>query len=78
MLHGMPTYLTLGRKYTNGELLIHDTNPVPHTYLRDIGAMPLEGIQNIHPRIKHVGSVVRGKQLFAMIRWTSGAISWAD
>ena len=35
--------------YTKGELLIHCANPVPHTYLRGIGAMPLEGIQNIHP-----------------------------
>ncbi len=38
--------------YTKGELQIHAANPVPHTYLRDIGAMPLEGIQNIHPRIQ--------------------------
>ncbi len=42
--------------YTKGELLIHGANPVPHTYLRGIGAMPLEGIQNIHPvrsQLKH-------------------------
>ncbi len=41
--------------YTKSELLIHAANPVPHTYLRGIGAMPLEGIQNIHPRIQARG-----------------------
>ena len=30
------------------------------------------------PAFKHVGSVVRGKQLFAAIRCPSGEISWAD
>ncbi len=41
--------------YTKGELLIHGENPVPHTYLRGIGAMLLEGIQNVHPRIRARG-----------------------
>jgi hypothetical protein len=30
--------------------------------------MPLEGIQKFIPAFKHVGSVVRGKQIFAAIR----------
>ena len=25
-------------------------NPVPRTYVRDFGALPLQGVQNIHPR----------------------------
>jgi len=33
------------------KLLIHGANPVPYTYLRGIGAMPL----NIHPRIQARG-----------------------
>jgi len=36
-------------EYSDSKLLIHGANPVPHTYPRGIGAMPLEGIQNIHP-----------------------------
>jgi hypothetical protein len=56
--------------------------------------MPLEGIQNIHPvrlwsglglrsygfipAFKHVGSVVRGKQLFVQIRGSSELIFWPD
>ena len=30
--------------YTKGELLIHAANPVPRTYLRGFGALPLEGV----------------------------------
>ncbi len=43
------------RNTTKGELLIYAANPVPQPYLRGIGAMPLEGIQNIHPRIQARG-----------------------
>jgi len=30
--------------YTKGELLIHAASPVPRTYLRGFGALPLEGV----------------------------------
>jgi hypothetical protein len=28
----------------------HTVNPVPRTYVRGFGALPLQGVQNIHPR----------------------------
>ncbi len=52
---GLATLRSSGCSYTGGELPVHTTNPVPHTYLRGIGAMSLEGIQKIHPRIQARG-----------------------
>jgi len=38
------------RQVGEGVQLVLEVNPVPRTYVRGFGALPLQGVQNIHPR----------------------------
>ena len=42
-------------------------NPVPRTYVRGFGAPPLQGVQNIHPRVHAGGVLWYGARGFTLI-----------